>query len=88
MDYDGSKLQPKHVAVSKLITTSVICDLFKTYTCDLLRPTGMSYLKIKKKKGCCVACYYLFSRWWPFILVFSSDFYIIVLAAEFRYVLT
>lgn len=50
MDYDSSKLQPKHVAVRKLITTSVICDLFKTYTCDLLRPTGMSYLKIEKKK--------------------------------------
>jgi hypothetical protein len=38
----GSQLEPKHVAVNKLINTGVVCDLFDTCTCDLLTPTGMS----------------------------------------------
>ena len=44
--YDGSQLVPKHVAGNKLIKTGVVCDLFNTYTCDLLTPTGMYNLNI------------------------------------------
>jgi hypothetical protein len=34
---DGSLLEPKHVAVNKLIKTSYLYRWFETYTCDQLR---------------------------------------------------
>ena len=47
MPVDASQLQPKRVAVNKLI----ILLLCVTCTCPLVTPTKMSHLKIKKKKG-------------------------------------
>jgi len=44
---DRSQLEPKHVTLNKIDKTSVTCG----YICDLMTATGMSYLKIKNKKG-------------------------------------
>jgi len=43
---DGSQLQPKHVAVKKLVKTSGECEWFNTYVCDLVTPTGSLVLKL------------------------------------------
>jgi hypothetical protein len=37
--------------VNKLIKAGVVCDLFGTYTCDLLTPAGMYQLDNKEKYG-------------------------------------
>ena len=43
---DGSRFQPKHVAVKKLIKTSGECDRFNEYVCDLVTPNGSLVLKL------------------------------------------
>jgi hypothetical protein len=42
----AKQLEPKHVAVTKLIKSSAVCNWFNTYTCDSLTLMGMSHVKI------------------------------------------
>jgi hypothetical protein len=43
---NGHQLEPKHVAVTKLIRISAVCDWFNTYTCDSLTTMGMSHVTV------------------------------------------
>ena len=49
---EGKQLEPKHVAMNKLIKSVVVCDRFDTFTCDLSTPTGMSRIKITRNVYC------------------------------------
>jgi hypothetical protein len=47
MPDEGLQLGPIYVGMNKLIKTSVLCNWFNAYTCDLLKSMGMSHLKSK-----------------------------------------
>ena len=43
---NGSQLEPKHVAVNKLIIIAVVCDWIDTDACGFLTPTGVFHLNL------------------------------------------